>query len=79
MKSLDGLDKIMFFYHRTIGIIGAGIVGAGIAHVSIDKDFQVMLYDRTLSALNQGKSQIIKGYRNYVKRSRITKYEKKLA
>ncbi|CAF0737229.1 unnamed protein product [Rotaria sordida] len=60
---------------KTIAIIGAGAIGAGIAHVSIDKDFQVILYDTTSSALYHGQSQIIKSYQNYIKRNRITSTE----
>ncbi|CAF3656208.1 unnamed protein product [Rotaria sordida] len=60
---------------KTIAIIGAGEIGAGIAHVSIDKDFQVILYDTTSSALYHGQSQIIKSYQNYIKRNRITSTE----
>ncbi|CAF1300207.1 unnamed protein product [Rotaria sordida] len=60
---------------KTIAIIGADEIGAGIAHVSIDKDFQVILYDTTSSALYHGQSQIIKSYQNYIKRNRITSTE----
>jgi enoyl-CoA hydratase/long-chain 3-hydroxyacyl-CoA dehydrogenase len=59
--------------YRTIGVIGSGVIGAGIAHISIDKDFQVILHDTTLNELSHGQSQIVKGYENYMKRNRITK------
>ncbi|CAF5053128.1 unnamed protein product, partial [Rotaria magnacalcarata] len=60
---------------KTMAVIGSGVVGAGIAHVSIDKDFQVILYDKTSAVLDQGKSQIVKNYQTYVKRNRITNAE----
>ncbi|CAF2876365.1 unnamed protein product [Rotaria sp. Silwood2] len=60
---------------KTIAVIGAGVIGAGIAHISIDKDFQVILYDPTSTALYHGQSQIVKSYQNYIKRNRITNTE----
>ena len=48
-------------------------MGAGIAHVSIDKGFNVILRDQTTKALSRGYSQITKGYQGYVKRKRLTK------
>jgi len=62
-----------FSYYRTIAVISSDVIGAGIAHVSIDKDFQVILYDTTLNGLSRGQSQIVKGYENYIKRNRIAK------
>jgi enoyl-CoA hydratase/long-chain 3-hydroxyacyl-CoA dehydrogenase len=58
---------------RTIAVIGAGLMGAGIAHVSIDKGYNVILRDTTTKALSRGYSQITKGYQGYVKRKRFTK------
>ncbi|CAF1026194.1 unnamed protein product [Rotaria sordida] len=60
---------------KTIGIVGAGLMGAGIAHVSIDKGFNVILRDTTSKALSRGYSQISKGYEGYVKRKRLTNAE----
>ncbi|CAF3635808.1 unnamed protein product [Rotaria socialis] len=60
---------------KNMAVIGSGVIGAGIAHVSIDKDFQVILYDNTSAVLDQGKSQIVKNYQTYVKRNRITNTE----
>lgn len=51
-------------------------MGAGIAHVSIDKGYNVTLRDMSSKALARGYSQITKGYQGYVKRKRITRYEK---
>ncbi|CAF1179111.1 unnamed protein product [Adineta steineri] len=62
---------------KTIAIIGASVIGAGIAHVSIDKGLQVILYDTTEHALSRGQLQITKGYQNYIKRNRITHTEYK--
>ncbi len=68
-------SRAFFFNYRTMAVIGSGVIGAGIAHVSMDKDFQVILYDTTFHALSRGQSQIEKGYQNSVKRNRITKYK----
>ncbi len=48
-------------------------MGAGIAHVSIDKGYNVILRDTTTKALSRGYNQITKGYQQYVKRKRITR------
>ncbi len=62
-----------FSYYRTIAVVGSGVIGAGIAHISIDKDLHVILCDTTLDAIDRGQSQIVEGYENYIKRNRITK------
>ena len=61
------------FLLRTLAVLGAGFMGAGVAHVSIDKGYHVILRDTTSKALSRGYSQISKGYTDYVKRKRITK------
>jgi enoyl-CoA hydratase/long-chain 3-hydroxyacyl-CoA dehydrogenase len=48
-------------------------MGAGIAHVSIDKGYNVIVRDTTTKALSRGYTQIAKGYQGYVKRKRITR------
>jgi len=60
---------------KNLAVIGAGLMGAGVAHVSIDKGFNVILRDTTTQALSRGYSQIAKGYQGYVKRKRITSAE----
>lgn len=60
---------------KNIAVIGAGLMGAGIAHVSIDKGYNVILRDTSTKALARGYSQITKGYQGYVKRKRITNAE----
>ncbi|CAF2065093.1 unnamed protein product [Rotaria magnacalcarata] len=60
---------------KNVAVLGAGLMGAGIAHVSIDKGYNVILRDMTSKALSRGYTQISKGYQNYVKRKRITTAE----
>lgn len=73
-ESIDSTRKIESNSRiRTLAVVGAGLMGAGIAHVSIDKGYNVILRDTTTKALSRGYSQISKGYQGYVKRKRITK------
>ncbi|CAF2851149.1 unnamed protein product [Rotaria sp. Silwood2] len=60
---------------KNIAVVGAGLMGGGIAHVSIDKGYNVILRDTTSKALSRGYSQITKGYQDYVKRKRLTNAE----
>jgi enoyl-CoA hydratase/long-chain 3-hydroxyacyl-CoA dehydrogenase len=57
---------------RFLAVVGASEIGAGIAHVSLDKDLQVILHDPMSDALVRGQSQIRRGYQNAIQRNRIT-------
>lgn len=59
---------------RNIGIIGAGLMGAGIAQVSV-KGFDVILKDATPSGLSRGQNQVYTGLDKAMKRRKITRYE----
>ncbi|XP_034947549.1 trifunctional enzyme subunit alpha, mitochondrial [Chelonus insularis] len=61
---------------KSIAVVGAGLMGAGIAHVSIDKGYTVILKDTTDTGLYRGVGQIQKGYDTAVKRKRISVIEK---
>lgn len=54
-------------------MLGAGLMGAGIAQVSIDKGMDVILKDVTMAGLARGEDQIVKGLDTKVKRKKITR------
>lgn len=57
---------------KTVAVLGAGLMGAGIAHVSVDKGYQVILKDTSINGLARGVSQIETGLSGAVKRKRLT-------
>lgn len=59
---------------RKIAVIGAGLMGAGIVQVSIDKGYDVVMKDTNQSGLYRGIGQIQKGLDGAVKRKRITRF-----
>ncbi|XP_014214551.1 trifunctional enzyme subunit alpha, mitochondrial [Copidosoma floridanum] len=61
---------------KNIAVVGAGLMGAGIAHVSIDKGYNVILKDTNDNGLYRGVAQIQTGLSNAVKRKKINNIEK---
>jgi enoyl-CoA hydratase/long-chain 3-hydroxyacyl-CoA dehydrogenase len=57
---------------KTIGILGAGLMGAGIAQVSIDKGYKVIVKDMSEAGLARGYNQIANGLKSAVKRKKIS-------
>lgn len=55
-----------------VGVLGAGLMGAGIVQVSVDKGYSVVMKDTTDAGLNRGLGQIQTGFENAVKRKRLT-------
>lgn len=60
---------------NTLGMIGAGFMGAGIAEVSINKDIDVLLKDINQETLSAAKKQIWKGLAKKIKYKSLTKTE----
>nr|CAG4641476.1 EOG090X01G2 [Eurycercus lamellatus] len=61
---------------KTIGILGAGLMGAGIAQVSIDKGYEVYLKDAAAKGLSRGQNQVYSGLDQALKRRRMTSAER---
>lgn len=53
---------------KKIAVVGAGLMGAGIVQVSIDKDFDVIMKDTNETALYRGVNQVQKGMHAAVKK-----------
>ena len=60
------------FFHRSIGILGAGLMGAGIAQVSIDKGIKTVMKDVSDAGLSRGVFQIMDGNSKKIKRKKIS-------
>lgn len=63
---------IIYIFLRNVAVLGAGLMGAGIAQVSIDKSYDVILKDISLESLSKGQNQIHKGLDSAVKRKKIS-------
>ncbi|XP_020300144.1 trifunctional enzyme subunit alpha, mitochondrial isoform X1 [Pseudomyrmex gracilis] len=61
---------------KKIAVVGAGLMGAGIVQVSIDKGYDVIMKDTNDAGLYRGMNQIQKGLEAAVKRKRISSIEK---
>ncbi|KAF7235875.1 Trifunctional enzyme subunit alpha, mitochondrial [Varanus komodoensis] len=61
---------------RHLAILGAGLMGAGIAQVSVDKGITTVLKDTTLEGLNRGQQQVYKGLNDKVKKKSLTSFER---
>lgn len=60
----------------TLAVLGAGLMGAGIAQVSIDKGIKTIMKDTALEGLNRGQDQIFKGLNDKVKKKSLTSFER---
>src|ERR1700761_5371970 len=57
---------------ETIGVIGAGQMGAGIAQVAAQSGYRVLLSDREISLAEQGKAGIAKRLGSAVEKGKAT-------
>jgi 3-hydroxybutyryl-CoA dehydrogenase len=57
---------------RTIGVVGAGTMGHGIAQVSAQSGYEVLLVDVVPEALERGRTQIGKGYERLVAKGKLS-------
>uniref|UniRef100_A0A672ILQ1 enoyl-CoA hydratase n=1 Tax=Salarias fasciatus TaxID=181472 RepID=A0A672ILQ1_SALFA len=61
---------------KTLAILGAGLMGAGIAQVSVDKGVNTILKDTTVPGLARGQQQVFKGLNDKTKKKSITSFER---
>jgi 3-hydroxybutyryl-CoA dehydrogenase len=64
---------------RTIGVVGAGTMGHGIAQVAAMAGLAVVLVDSAPAALERGRAQIGKGYERLVAKGKLAAEERDLA
>lgn len=64
---------------QTIGVLGAGLMGAGIAQVSAAKGMKVLLKDRSAEASFKGQEYIRKNLDDKFKKKRMSSYDKDVA
>jgi len=60
---------------QTLAVLGAGLMGAGIAQVSVDKGMKCILKDMNNKGLARGIGQVEAGIKKKVKRRAITSFE----
>ena len=59
-----------------IGVLGAGLMGAGIAEVSVAKGYRVALKDVNLAGLQRGEQQIEANFRKKVSKKSLSEFDK---
>lgn len=75
LTGLPGDDKVKVAPVRRIAVIGAGVMGAGIAQWSSSRDIGVVLRDINAEAIAKGLAGIARLYEAGVKRHALTKVE----
>jgi len=64
---------------KTVGVLGAGLMGAGIAEVTATKDMRVLLKDRDTASLARGQAMIAGNLGKKLKKKRMKQYNHDLA
>ncbi|XP_063298010.1 trifunctional enzyme subunit alpha, mitochondrial [Pelobates fuscus] len=59
-----------------LAILGAGLMGAGVAQVSVDKGLKTILKDTTVEGLGRGQQQVFKGLSDKVRKKNLTSFER---
>lgn len=63
---------------KTIGVVGAGQMGSGIAEVALTSGFDVLMRDIATEALERGKKRIEGDLERHVQKGKMTSEEKGL-
>ncbi|XP_041660759.1 hydroxyacyl-CoA dehydrogenase trifunctional multienzyme complex subunit alpha a [Cheilinus undulatus] len=61
---------------KKLGILGAGLMGTGVAQVSVDKGLTTILKDTNVESISRGHEQIYKSLDKKVKRKFMTSFER---
>ncbi|XP_068607739.1 hydroxyacyl-CoA dehydrogenase trifunctional multienzyme complex subunit alpha b [Brachionichthys hirsutus] len=61
---------------KTLAVLGAGLMGAGIAQVTVDKGIHTILKDTAVEGLARGEQQVYKGLNDKTKKKRITSFQR---
>lgn len=61
---------------QKIGVLGAGLMGSGIADVSVNNDFRVLLKDQEIQQAAAGKKEIWQRLEDQKKKNIISKFER---
>ncbi|XP_029452130.1 LOW QUALITY PROTEIN: trifunctional enzyme subunit alpha, mitochondrial [Rhinatrema bivittatum] len=61
---------------KKLAVLGAGLMGAGIAQVSLDRGLKIILKDTTLEGLSRGQQQIYKSLNDKVKKKSLSSFER---
>ncbi|XP_063433907.1 trifunctional enzyme subunit alpha, mitochondrial-like [Mytilus trossulus] len=61
---------------KHIAVLGAGLMGAGVVQVSIDKGYHVTMKDMSIEGLARGQEQVYAGLNKQAKRKKISTFER---
>uniref|UniRef100_A0AAY4DFB6 Trifunctional enzyme subunit alpha, mitochondrial n=1 Tax=Denticeps clupeoides TaxID=299321 RepID=A0AAY4DFB6_9TELE len=61
---------------KNLAVLGAGLMGAGIAQVTVDKSVRTILKDTTVEGLTRGQQQVYKGLNDKTKKKAITSFQR---
>jgi 3-hydroxybutyryl-CoA dehydrogenase len=61
---------------KTIGVVGAGQMGSGIAEVALNSGFNVLMRDVTTEAVQKGRLRIVTDFDRRVQKGKMTEAEK---